>query len=123
MEKTIIIDGRPVAFRATAAVPRLYRIKFRRDIMKDMAALDKSIKHAKDTGEDLAVEDLELFENVAYIMAKHADQTIPDTIDEWLECFETFSIYKVFPEILELWNQNEQTLDTSKKNKGPARGK
>lgn len=123
MEKTIIIDGRPVAFRATAAVPRLYRIKFRRDIMKDMAALDKSIKNAKETGEDLAVEDLELFENVAYIMAKHADQMIPDTIDEWLEGFETFSIYKVFPEILELWNQNEQTLDTSKKNKGPAQGK
>ena len=36
MEKFIRIDGREVPFRATAAVPRLYRIKFGRDIMQDM---------------------------------------------------------------------------------------
>ena len=34
MEKTINIDGKEVRLRATAAVPRLYRIKFGRDIMR-----------------------------------------------------------------------------------------
>ena len=38
MEKTIEIDGRPVTFRATAAIPRLYRLRFHRDIMQDMGS-------------------------------------------------------------------------------------
>lgn len=37
MEKTINIDGKEVRLRATAAVPRLYRIKFGRDIMQDLS--------------------------------------------------------------------------------------
>lgn len=44
MTKEIIIDGRSVVFRATAAVPRLYRIKFRRDIMQDMKEIDSAVK-------------------------------------------------------------------------------
>ena len=51
----------------------------------------------------MEIEDLEIFENVAYIMAFHADPSIPKTIDEWLEQFEMFSIYEILPEILELW--------------------
>ena len=51
----------------------------------------------------MEIEDLEIFENVSYIMAFHADPTIPKTIDEWLEQFEMFSIYEILPEILELW--------------------
>ena len=34
--KKIEIDGQMVEFRASAAVPRLYRIKFGRDIYKDL---------------------------------------------------------------------------------------
>ena len=33
-------------------------------------------------GESFAIEDLEIFENVAYIMAYHADPTIPGTIED-----------------------------------------
>lgn len=51
-------------------------------------------------------EDLEISENVAYIMACHADPSIPGTIDEWLDQFEMFSIYQVLPQILELWGEN-----------------
>ena len=45
---------------------------------------------------------LEMFENIAYIMAKHADPTIPDSPEEWLDEFSTFSIYQVLPKIIEL---------------------
>ena len=38
--KKIEIDGKEVLFRASAAIPRLYRIKFRRDIYKDLAQLE-----------------------------------------------------------------------------------
>ena len=42
--KTIEIDGKPVKFRASAAIPRIYRIKFQRDIYKDLRSLEKSVK-------------------------------------------------------------------------------
>ena len=40
---------------------------------------------------------LEMFENIAYVMAKHADKSIPDSPEEWLDQFNTFSIYQVLP--------------------------
>ena len=50
-------------------------------------------------------------------MAKHADpQNVPDTPDEWLDQFGTFSIYQVLPEIIELWGLNVQPQVESKKN-------
>ena len=123
LEKTILVSGKEVRFRSSAAVPRLYRIKFKRDIFKDLSKLEKSYKEKTDDGEELQIEDLEIFENVAYIMAWHADPTIPGTIEEWLDEFEMFSIYQVLPEILELWGANLVTDIESKKNAIPAPGK
>lgn len=73
MEKTIEIDGRPVTFRATAAIPRLYRLRFHRDIMQDMAFMRKEILKAQKEKKSVPVDILTLFENVAFLMAKHAD--------------------------------------------------
>ena len=39
-----------------------------------------------------------------------------NTIDEWLEQFEMFSIYEILPEILDLWGTNLITDVQSKKN-------
>ena len=74
-------------------------------------------------GSAMEIEDLEIFENVAYIMAFHADPSIPKTIDEWLEQFDMFSIYEVLPEILELWGTNLITDVEAKKNQRKAAGK
>ena len=41
--KKIEIDGKEVTFKVSAAVPRLYRIKFGRDIYKDLRQLEKSV--------------------------------------------------------------------------------
>ena len=123
LEKTITISGKEVKFRSSATVPRLYRIKFKRDIFKDLAKLEKSYKGKTQEGEELQIEDLEIFENVAYIMAYHADHSIPGTIDEWLDQFEMFSIYEVLPEILELWGTNLITDVESKKNLNTVAGK
>lgn len=123
IEKVIEISGQKVKFRSSATVPRLYRIKFKRDIFKDLAKLEKAYsKKAKD-GEDIEIDDLEIFENVAYIMAFHADPSIPKTIDEWLDQFEMFSIYQVLPEILELWGSNMMTDIEAKKGLAEVSGK
>lgn len=123
LEKTIEISGKPVTFRSSAAIPRIYRIKFKRDIFKDLAKLEKSYRNKAQDSEDLEIDDLEIFENVAYIMAYHADPTIPKTIDEWLDQFEMFSIYQVLPEILELWGSNLMTDVQAKKGFAEVSGK
>ena len=112
----IEIDGKQVPFRASAAIPRIYRIKFNRDIYKDLAALEKAIGDSDEEVSNLDMFSLEMFENIAYIMAKHADAKIPDTPEEWLDEFNTFSIYQVLPKIIELWGLNVQTQIESKKN-------
>ena len=53
-------------------------------------------------------------------MAYHADHSIPDNIDDWLDQFEMFSIYEILPEILELWGSNLVTDVASKKNSSAA---
>lgn len=118
LEKTITISGREVRFRASAATPRLYRAKFRRDIFRDLSLLQKA---AKDSSEDgFEITDLELFENVAYIMAFQADDGVPASPDAWLDQFDMLSIYEVLPELLELWGENVMTESKAKKNH-PAR--
>ena len=122
-EKTVLVSGKEVRFRSSAAVPRLYRIKFKRDIFKDLSKLEASYKGKAEDGAEIQIEDLEIFENVAYIMAWHADPTIPGTIEEWLDEFEMFSIYEILPEILDLWGSNLVTDIQSKKNGIPAPGR
>ena len=114
LTKEIIIDDKPVKFRASALVLRIYRIKFRRDIMQDLVKLKKAYKNNVDEGLDFDVIDLELFENIAYTMAYHADNSI-GTVDDWLDQFGTFSIYEVLPEILSLFVENETSMVESKK--------
>jgi hypothetical protein len=121
LTKTIEIDGKQVTFRASAAIPRLYRIRYRRDIMRDLHALAKAVEQAKgenpESGSTLDYFSLELFENIAHCMAHHADpQNTPDTPDEWLEQFNVFSIYQVLPQLLELWGMNlQQDVESKKK--------
>lgn len=117
VKKLIQVDGQKVPFKASAAVPRMYRLKFRRDIYKDMAALQKEVNDEDEENSSLNIESLEMFENIAYIMACHADpENVPDSPDEWLERFNTFSIYEVLPKLIELWGLNVETQVESKKN-------
>ena len=126
--KTISIDGMDVPFKASAAVPRMYRLKFRRDIYKDFSELQKDFKDngEKDTEKksEISIENLEVFENIAYIMAKHADpENVPANPDDWLEQFSMFSIYEVLPELIELWGMNVETQAVSKKKFAQLTGK
>ena len=123
MKQNIEIDGQQVPFKASAAIPRIYRMKFHRDIYKDLRALEKAVGDGSEEQSNLDVFSLEMFENIAYVMAKHADPTIPDTPEEWLDNFNTFSIYQVLPKLIQLWGLNVQTDIQSKKNSVPPSGK
>lgn len=123
LEKTITICGQNVPFKSSAAIPRLYRAKFGRDIFKDFFKLEKSYRGKTEDGEEFQIEDLEIFENVAYVMAYHADHSIPGNIDEWLDRFDMFSIYEILPEILELWGENMTSQVKAKKATAEVSGK
>lgn len=138
MDKVLTIDGKEVGFRASALTPRLYRHKFGRDIVRDLNQLRKAYNKAmqakglekppEDAPEDvktayenaiqdaqMSVVDLEIFENTAWIMARQYDPTVPDSPDDWLENFAVFSIYEILPEIIKLWQLNQETTSKSKK--------
>ena len=116
MKQNIMIDGQEVAFKASAAIPRIYRMRFHRDIENGVDKNDPE-------NSNLDLFSLEMFENIAYVMAKHADPSIPDTPEEWLDGFNTFSIYQVLPQIIELWGLNTRTDVQAKKNFARLTGK
>ena len=122
--KKIEIDGKEVEFRASAAVPRLYRLKFGRDIYKDLRMLEKSVGENDEDDSGLDLFSLEMFENIAFIMAKHASpSTVPSEPDEWLEEFNTFSIYQILPQLIDLWGLNVQTQVAARKDLAEVSGK
>lgn len=114
MTKTIQIDGKEIQFKATAATPRVYRQAFGRDIYIDLTTLYEEMEK----GETLSVESLSTYENISFVMAMQAEgktinrETVNEDMNEWLDQFETFSIYRVVPQIMELWRLNtEQTIE------------
>lgn len=134
MRKDIEIDGKICHFKTSAAIPRMYRIKFKRDLFVDMDKLridveqqEKKKEEARKAAEadgreytetsELSITSLEVFENIAFMMHKHGDPEQPNDIDEWLEQFETFDIYTILPEILEMWQQENATTSIAKKKK------
>lgn len=124
MDKVLIIDGAEVGFRASALTPRLYRHKFHRDIIRDLNQLRKSFRKVLELPEDATDEEkqdaqlealnLEIFENVTYIMAKQYDGNVPSDPDQWLDSFSTFSIYQILPHILQLWDMQQATTSIPK---------
>ena len=94
--KKIEIDGKEVTFKASAAVPRLYRIKFGRDIYKDLRQLEKSVGENDEDNSNLDLFSLEMFEDLAWLMARHADPAnVPDSPEEFLDQFNTDQILDV----------------------------
>lgn len=135
MRKTIMIGSVECNFKTSAALPRMYRLKFQRDLFNDLNSIDRQIKAQEKKKEEmkqiamdkgipfdaseyestLPVNTLTTFENIAFLMHKHGDPTQPTEIDEWLDQFETFDIYNVFPEILGMWNDENEQFSTPKK--------
>ena len=113
--KSIEIDGRQVPFKASAAVPRIYRLRFGRDIFSDIDKLVEATQGGDAAESTLDVETLTIFEDVAYTMAKYADPSAPETPEEWLDTFDMFSIYFIMPQIIELWRLNTKVMVESKK--------
>lgn len=115
MEKTLNIDGKDVRFKSTAGTLMRYRMNFGRDLIKDIAKLEKRYKSVENGEDEFEIYDLEMFEKIAWAMAKTADNNIKD-IEKWLDDFESFSIMVILPEIMDLLIANMKQEQESKKN-------
>ena len=101
MEKIILVDNKEVKFKSTAGTLMRYRNNFGRDLINDIVALEKKFKTVKSGMAQFEIVELDMFEKIAWAMAKTANNDIPD-IEHWLDEFDSFSIMKVLPEIMEL---------------------
>lgn len=110
MEKVIRIGEKEQGFKATASTVRRYREKFGRDLLVDINKILPSFAKG-----ELGVGDLEIFENMAYIMAYQYDSAIPEDPEEWLDQFEMMDVYKILPELVNLWGLNSQSIAEPKK--------
>lgn len=126
MQKMIEIEqGRSLNFKASAFSPIMYNRLFPgRDFLKDMDALKAAHEDKKDTFE---MSDYEHFSRIAYLFAyqglapsptqtqeqKEFLEKYPSTWD-WIDSFDTFSIYMILPEIMDLWYKNEKQISQSK---------
>lgn len=116
MVKTVKIGGQEITLKSSAAIPHMYRRKFNRDIFIDMEALQKNLRKKADGTSELDIDSMDMFENLTYCFAKHADPTIPDDPLEWFEQFEILDIYSLLPAILDMWGvENISTSQPKKK--------
>jgi hypothetical protein len=111
LEKTIVIDGKKINFKTNGSTPLRYKAQFGKDYFKEimkLAPLEKLIGKKTIKIEDLDALDFEVFYNIAWIMAKTSDPTIPEPM-EWLDGFDEFPIADIVPELQELMASSFQT--------------
>lgn len=139
MEITVKIDGRDVRFKKTGGTMKRYKTMFGREWFADLDKIgrmqrkaeqeiknagiiadDKSKKRSKKSDkltEDeiftlssiIAQYDSDPYYNILYIMAKEADSTIPDTVEDWLDTFEEFEFIEVFNQVSPMLSRELKT--------------
>lgn len=106
MEKTLEIDGKQVTFKSTGATAIRYKAQFGRDFLADILKMQKAFEGQDPNNLDLNVVDLNLidfdtFYNIAWVLAKTANKSIPDPFT-WLDSFDVFPMDEVIPELQDM---------------------
>ena len=109
MIKSITIGKKEVSFKATAATPRVYRLKFGRDLFADIKGCV--------SGELEDTEKHSIIENFAFVMAWQADNSLKG-VNEWLDTFDNPSaVINSAASLLTLWGINNLSLSSDKSKK------
>ncbi len=107
------IGGKSIPLEIAESTPVFYRKMFNRDMAKDSKRLcrklQKFIKFSKNCTEQEARrysfdrETLIIYSRISYALAKTANpQTVPDSLDEWIDGIPEFPIRQVLPKVLRL---------------------
>lgn len=133
MEKILEIEeGRSYNFKASALSPIQYNRLFRgRDFIRDIETMAEKRQEAEEseTGTaSLSLENYEQFARLAYLFAWQGLAPTPTETQEqrdfrekypdpwaWIDSFDTFSFYKLLPEIIDIWYGGDIRLVKAKK--------
>ena len=114
MEKVLKIGGVDCHLKTSAAVPRLYRLKFNQDLIVDFENLVTDVKTNEGTLSPRAITTLEQF---CYICHKYGDPSQPDDIIVWLKQFDNDgAVYNVLSDLISLWSDENEQKSVAKKN-------
>lgn len=117
MEKMIKVGDKELKLKSSAAIPRIYRLVYGRDIFADFQMLFENIVDGDEVKlYELPPETLTVIENILHLMNRYADDTQPDSVEDWLDQFETLDLLPVIPEIVTMWKFENLTTSKSKKN-------
>lgn len=122
MEKTIIIDGKEVRFKASGGAAYRYKSQFGREMFADAAQMQDLINSAtvkkitqkradgklevKEVTEyDVTKASLTAIYNLLWVYAKTADESIPDP-QTWLDSFDNFPVMSIFEQFADITSQN-----------------
>lgn len=106
MEKTLQIDHRAVRFKCTAGTLIRYRNQFNREFLADLSKL-QNVKSGSLESFTLAP-----IENILWVMAKTADESIPDPMS-WYDTFDNFPLVEVFTQLQDILVDTIKTKNSS----------
>ena len=122
----INVDGKMLAFKASGMTQITYDSLFRgRNFINDIMSLRDIRSDIDAAGDDMtkvniSTDDLRVFANVCYTMRYQA-LTSPEkkafrikypTAYDWLDALDTFDIYTILPQVMDLWHLD--SISTSK---------
>jgi hypothetical protein len=122
----INVDGKMLAFKASGMTQITYDSLFRgRNFINDIMSLRDIRSDIDAAGDDMtkvniSTDDLRVFANVCYTMRyqamssseKKAFRIKYPTAYDWLDDLDTFDIYTILPQVMDLWNLD--SVSTSK---------
>ena len=102
MEKTLVIDGKPILFKCTGGFLLRYRELVGQDPLRDIVKIQDLSKDGNLDVTDLTVDDLDTLYNIVWVMARTADPEIPSLVD-WVDSFNEFPLADIFVDLIELF--------------------
>ena len=80
--------------------------QIRPGVYQDLVTRNDAVSKQDEGASTLGTFSQELLESLTWVMAKHYAPSILDPVDDWLEQLNTFSIYQILPELIDLWGMN-----------------
>lgn len=104
MQKIINVDGQDILLKINGGFLIDYKMRFKKDVFQEFFKIASALDSAGDdnTMEVLSVLDVETIYNLLYLMAKTADNSIPDEPVEWFRKFDVFPIVDFLGDMIEL---------------------
>lgn len=117
MKKIVKVGDKEIKLTASAKTTYLYRDVFLDDIFKTFNDALQDIKDINNiTATEIPVEVYSTLDRYIFVMNVAADDTQPMDFLEWLDQFEAFDLYQLYPTAVEMWKLTNVSLSKSKKN-------